>query len=224
MFKQTEHIGSGAWHQEKNDCTVRALMTLTGQTYELAHDLCSDYGRKSRRAMYTTALEHAMKSGDTLLECTFHERRTRGDRTVTLKRFIRENPVGRFYCTKRGHAFAVVDGQVIDTFNPRWGWRIKFAAQVLRKGEAAVVPDEKPAFEPGSTLHPSVRRRQVHHDLEEILNLGHVYTITEMAKMLGHTDQIWRDIQWVVKSGGRFEELPKEGRSKKFRYLGQRSV
>ena len=33
----------------------------------------------------------------------------------TLRRFLREHPTGSFYLRKRGHALAVIDGQVSDT-------------------------------------------------------------------------------------------------------------
>lgn len=37
---------------ETNDCTVKAIAVVTGITYEEAHKLCVDMGRKRHRGMY----------------------------------------------------------------------------------------------------------------------------------------------------------------------------
>jgi hypothetical protein len=101
---------------ERNDCVVRALANATGLTYEDAHDLVKWHGRRNGKATYRT---------DELLDSLFPGMRIfsikafRHDPLMmacptTLGQFIIRHPTGRFVCLKRGHAFAVVNGVVLD--------------------------------------------------------------------------------------------------------------
>lgn len=127
---------------ERNDCAVRALMTVTGSTYRVAWGLIKvKTGRPNRKGTPTRALARFLDSG-TILGCTFE--RTQGTGVskrgrITLARFVRQNLVGTFYVLKRGHAFAIVDGVVVDTWKP--GARsLVFAAWRVTKSEPKPAP------------------------------------------------------------------------------------
>lgn len=91
--------------KSRNNCTVNTLSTSTGIGYALADSIADEAGRKPGRGMKSYALiEAAMKHG-----IVFHKVNMK---SKTLRRFLRENPTGRFYCRKAHHAFSVVDGQL----------------------------------------------------------------------------------------------------------------
>jgi hypothetical protein len=139
---------------EYSDCAVRALMTTTGSTYMEAHAVLADRcGRVNGQGTNTWMLERLLNSG-VVLGCRFELIATRvttrkttkwGTESVehgpcsTLAKFIRENPVGTFYVLKRGHAFAVVNGTLIDTWKvgPRsrctQAWKVTTMAKKVAK-------------------------------------------------------------------------------------------
>lgn len=95
---------------EANDCAVKALALVTGESYEMAHYALECQGRVPRDGTYThqtlTALE----------ELGFTWKRTGSEdipaRTaITLQRL---NWPGRYLVNYAGHVAAMVDGQVLD--------------------------------------------------------------------------------------------------------------
>lgn len=128
-WSRTEYRGDYI-EGERNDCAVRALMTVTGSTYREAHAAIQQAtGRRNGKGTPTYPLTMMLDDRKGLLGCTFE--RVVGDRgpagtfikgypapkAGTLARFIRENPVGVFYVCKSGHAFAIVDGVLVDTWH-----------------------------------------------------------------------------------------------------------
>jgi len=129
--------------REKNDCSVRAAAFATGETYKNAYELMEKLGRRKDRGMSTLSLSQLLDKGDLLghkvtkvsgINYSFcrslsEDNPQRGNE-MTLAVFIRLHPIGRFYCLYRGHAVAVVDGVVKDTFQNLPGRRIFAAWQV----------------------------------------------------------------------------------------------
>ena len=98
--------GVKAPRRTRADCTVRALANAAGIAYELAESIADDAGRSAGRGFNSAKLvEQAKKAG-------FSFRKIRMG-TRTLRRFLREHPTGRYYARRRGHAFAILDGQVL---------------------------------------------------------------------------------------------------------------
>ena len=64
---------------------------------------------------------------------------------MSLARFIRENPVGVFYVLKSAHAFAIVDGVLVDTWHVGNRCRVTSAWRVTKAA-------------PKRTHHPSQLR------------------------------------------------------------------
>lgn len=129
---------------ERNDCSVRALMTVTGRTYMESHALhAGSLGRRTGKATRTYGLVKALDAGEVLgvkLSRTHGQGFSHSGR-VTLARFCAENPRGRFYCLIRGHAFAVVDGALVDT------WRVRPGSLIWAAWRAETSPAALPAVQ-----------------------------------------------------------------------------
>ena len=97
---------------EKNNCTVTALATVLGVDYGVAFDIAEEAGRKPKRGFKSEILvryfnkKKAEKAG-----YKFHYA-IRSN--ITVQKFCKRFPTGRFYVRKKGHAFAIVDGTVFD--------------------------------------------------------------------------------------------------------------
>jgi len=93
---------------EYRDCTVRALAISAGIKYYIAHHIARDAGRKNRRGFYVPKIiKEAKKNGLQFYKCVRS--------SITIQKFLKKYPKGRFYCRRSGHAFAVIDGVILDT-------------------------------------------------------------------------------------------------------------
>jgi hypothetical protein len=93
--------------KEYNDCTIRALAVVAGLGYSSAHKIGKDAGRKDKKGFRSfTLIEHCRRIG---INFELSKRRS-----ISIKKFLEENPTGRFYARRRGHAFAIVDGVIQD--------------------------------------------------------------------------------------------------------------
>jgi len=94
--------------EEKNDCVVRALATFARErfTYAQAHEIFTKAGRKPRHRCRVTEKVLREQGYPLIWLC----------QNMSLNRFIKENPRGRFYICVRGHAFVIENGKILDTF------------------------------------------------------------------------------------------------------------
>lgn len=89
---------------DTNDCTVKALvMSTPGMDYATAHSIMAHFGRKPRKGM------RSREAMDHLAKCTIDY-----SCRMSLGKFLKLRPTGRFYVHNRNHAFAIVDGTVLD--------------------------------------------------------------------------------------------------------------
>jgi hypothetical protein len=88
---------------EKLDCVVRAYASAADVPYYQSHAICEEHGRKRRHKSYNTI--------NTIVSQGHKWVFTR----MSLATFVKEHPIGNFFVTKRGHAFAVKNGIVFDT-------------------------------------------------------------------------------------------------------------
>ena len=110
---------------EKNDCTVRAVSFAYGIPYNEAHAKLKSYGRKDGKGFtFISFIESEKKYINS-------EHSSYNYKIGTLRKFLQEHPTGTFILIKRGHAFAVIDGVVYDSWKPgmktqilQW-WQIK---------------------------------------------------------------------------------------------------
>lgn len=99
---------------EKNDCTVRAVSIAYQISYEEAHAKLKAFGRKDGHGCHYFA-KFMNKNMPTTLAIT---RGWKEKSLGTINKFCKENPKGRFILRIRGHALAVVDGIVHDSWLP----------------------------------------------------------------------------------------------------------
>ena len=118
----------GEFANEDRDCTVRATAIAAQISYKEAHALLALHGRKNRRGiLYSVFLNrlkaHGGQIGSYRVEsvkmpdCWLTRIWTFGlpTKSVSLARFLKDFPKGRFVVRTRGHVFAVIDGQQYDT-------------------------------------------------------------------------------------------------------------
>ena len=95
--------------QDKNDCTIRALAISAGIPYEYAHKIGREAGRKKAKGFHP---EKLLKYAKKEYGITYQKKRYK---SVTIQRFIKENPTGHYYVATNRHAFAVLNGTIYDT-------------------------------------------------------------------------------------------------------------
>lgn len=109
---------------ERNDCTVVGFMTVTGITYAEASKAAFSCGRVMGKGFWTESLVAygTSKMGMKFTEVNLKEEFNRD--SITLKRFCRKMPKGRFIARYRGHCLAIIDGVIHDRFESKVGKRL----------------------------------------------------------------------------------------------------
>lgn len=130
FFKDSTRISelqSDLAKQETNDCAVRAFMVSLGISYDQAHKFVKDnFKRENRKGTYTQMymdnILGRQKNGYKMRLMGYHPSRAWGDRKkllnpkykketgYTVKSFMEQHPVGRYFIVVKGHALALVDG------------------------------------------------------------------------------------------------------------------
>lgn len=119
---------------QRRDCTVRAVATAAGLTYDQAYQTLAQAGRKSSQTFNMREWEGAAAIGrvDTV---TFPA--TKGARRMNPAEFVRQHPEGRWIVFTAKHVFAVVDGVVYDESPERADRCIYRAWKIAPATEAA---------------------------------------------------------------------------------------
>jgi hypothetical protein len=111
-------------YREHNDCTVKALATLFGCTYGVAHRALAKHGRKRGQGCTWTVIERAKRdlsarfgvtvstAGEPHMLPTYAARF--GVRVVTINQFMKEHPRGVYMLSVRGHVATLRDGVLYD--------------------------------------------------------------------------------------------------------------
>lgn len=157
---------------ERNDCAVRAYMTTTGCTYAEAHAVMRTRCQRPDRRGTPTHLLIRLLESDSRFERVHSSTVGMGftgrgygygrvrSGTVSLARFIADNPRGTFYVLKASHAFAVVDGVVVDTWKPGPRCKVTHAWKLKGTGSAPVVaPKPAPVVAPTPKAAPAPVQR-----------------------------------------------------------------
>lgn len=95
--------------KDKRDCTIRALALSAGIPYEYAHKIGVEAGRKNGKGFHP---EKLLKYAKKEYGITYRKKRYK---SITIQRFIKENPTGRYYVATNVHAFAIINGHIYDT-------------------------------------------------------------------------------------------------------------
>jgi uncharacterized protein (DUF3084 family) len=130
---------------ETNDCTVRALANAADIAYDTAHAVLKKHGRKDRKGATFKTLHAAYE------ECGFRLVKVCGDGKrsrfaahhtaarwvdgITFGKLVTQLPYGEYIINVTGHAVAVVNGKVIDTFNNNARKRVVAVYKRINFGE-----------------------------------------------------------------------------------------
>lgn len=125
--------------REYNDCTVRALaQTLTGD-YELAHDTCSQFGRKPSRGMNVWTITREMLPTLGFEKLTPEElvnpnNSRKGNFTAEsfIKAHVGANTGYNYYILVNGHAIGVDNDGISDSSNFSGRKRITHAFKIKK--------------------------------------------------------------------------------------------
>jgi hypothetical protein len=119
---------------ETRDCTVRALSNASGMHYDQAHELLKKNGRKDRcGAFFGTMFAAYTQAGfvlDSVHGTTVSARyaarfaNRKAEVGVTLAKLLPKLAFGEYIVNTTGHAVAVVNGKIIDTFDNPAGKRV----------------------------------------------------------------------------------------------------
>lgn len=121
--------------KDKNDCAIRAIANVsTGVSYVTLRQQMMDMGRRVNKGTPWHILdrvyrEHGAKTtllwgkaGRKMMRLVNYSAIT--EEGITLKRFVDTHPTGRHIIIVRGHALALINGKIIDTFNNKAGKRV----------------------------------------------------------------------------------------------------
>ena len=102
-----------AYSNERQDCTVHATSIAAQIPYYQAHDLLARFGRSPQHCIRYLSFVRDLQQERV---GAYRIERVHMPETVTLAKFLRDFPKGRFVVRKSGHVFAVIDGIQYDSF------------------------------------------------------------------------------------------------------------
>jgi len=95
--------------KDSANCTVRTLANVTDMEFELADEIATKAGRKRNQGFFPKKIIATAKKDFGLKFQKLKFKR------YTVSKFIKKYPIGRFWVSRRGHSFAIIDGVVYDT-------------------------------------------------------------------------------------------------------------
>lgn len=115
-----EYYNANPMNRNISDCVVRALAVLTDRSWREVYDELTDLAGDV--AMMFDRVEFVEDYLDDRYNRECHYAKTVGE-------FAKEHPYGKYAVTMDSHITALVNGKIIDTFNPenrvmRCAWRI----------------------------------------------------------------------------------------------------
>lgn len=128
---------------ETRDCTVRALSNACSMPYDQAHALLKKHGRKDRRGAYFSTMLKAYNEADFALDSVHGTTssakaaariaRREASEGITLAKLLPKLGFGEYIVNTTGHAVAVVNGKIIDTFDNPAGKRVVAVFKKIEK-------------------------------------------------------------------------------------------
>lgn len=112
--------------KHKRNCTVVALAAAAGLPYDEAHNIAEKAGRLANKGFRSAKL---LKYFNSLYEQSQFRKIKRT--SITVQKFCQKYPQGRYYVRKKKHAYAIIDGTIIDRSRPKALERILEAWQFV---------------------------------------------------------------------------------------------
>jgi hypothetical protein len=142
-YIKADSRGATADGFEHNDCTVRALANASSMHYDNAHALLKKHGRKDRHGAKFRTMQAAYSEAGFVLDSVhgttgqarFVARVTKrqAEAGITLGKILPKLAFGEYIVNITGHAVAVVNGKVIDTFDNQAGKRVVAVFKKIEK-------------------------------------------------------------------------------------------
>lgn len=123
---RTRLLDLAGCNQHKRNCTVVALAATAGIPYGTAFVIAKQAGRQDNRGFRSETL---IKYYSKLYGKNQFRKVKRS--TITVQKFCKKYTEGKYFVRKRGHAFAIVDGLVVDKTKPKPLERIVEAWQYI---------------------------------------------------------------------------------------------
>jgi len=110
------------YNRHIEDCVLRAISTLTNKSWEETSDELNDLANDMGYMFSNVEFVENYLDNRYLRECHYSK---------TVGEFAKEHPYGKYAVTMDGHITAIINGNILDTFNPsnrimRCAWRIDF--------------------------------------------------------------------------------------------------
>ena len=137
-MKTKSYIKSAAYgatkHGESSDCTVRSMTNSSGIEYDLVHAVLKKHGRKENKGVRYDVILPSMNELGFEFVGVFGKTRAAKfgleyaakyydivegsqNNPITLGNLVKSLPFGKFVVIIKGHAVALVNGKLIDTFD-----------------------------------------------------------------------------------------------------------
>jgi hypothetical protein len=97
---------------DRNYCTIRSIAIAFKIPFEEAYLIGKNAGRKHGCGFYLDVL---MKYLYKHTQYDYFRKLKIKSNGITIRRFLEKYPIGRFVCGRRGHAFAIIHGEIQDT-------------------------------------------------------------------------------------------------------------
>lgn len=103
-----------------SDCVIRSLSVLTDRPWRAVYDELTDLAGDIGTIFSRVEFVENYLDDRYLRECHYSK---------TVGEFAKEHPYGKYAVTMNGHITAIINGTIIDTFNPenrimRCAWKI----------------------------------------------------------------------------------------------------
>ncbi len=107
---------------ERNDCVVRAITNVTGMDYDYIHSVLKKHGRNDGQGTFANTSVKAMQElgfkpvviGKS--HWKYYVKDCEANPKKTLNQVMNDLPAGKFVVYVNLHATALVNGQIVDTF------------------------------------------------------------------------------------------------------------
>jgi hypothetical protein len=166
---------------DTNNCTVIALSAVSGMPYPEAYNICRAAGRRDRKGMYTHQLikhfneNHSSKG-------KFQHIRMNDKGRMSLNQFVSNYPKGHFYLRKRGHAFVVSNGVVLDMSIEKLGkktqvqdaWLFESKEKIKRLKKIVKGLDVPPAKRHNKSMKNKIRKGMTVETVDGVYIIRHI--------------------------------------------------
>ena len=114
--------------RDTNYCTIRSIAIAFNIPFEEAYLIGKQAGRKHGQGFHLSLLMFHLKCKTQYNNFKRVKLKPNG---ITIRRFLENNPIGKFICGRRGHAFSIIHGEIQDLADNTERQIIKEAYEVI---------------------------------------------------------------------------------------------